>query len=211
MPKRTFNQRLTDLIDNTLCYWVLRTTDWLGHSDLANHRLRPGILKFFGMTLGAHSRISPGLFTSSFKNNLSIGDETFINRNCTIDTEDCEVAIGRYCLIGFNVSFINITHDLRLNAKGRRPQISSNPIILEDYCWVGANATILPGVNIGTGAIVGAGAVVTKNVEPYTVVGGIPATVIKKLEPDERADFETETNNVTPLPLSGSHPSHQAL
>jgi len=56
------------------------------------------------------------------------------------------------------------------------------PIRIEDDCWIGARATILPGVTIGRGSTVVAGAVVTKHVEPFSVVGGVPARIIKRLE-----------------------------
>lgn len=56
------------------------------------------------------------------------------------------------------------------------------PITIGDDVWIGGHSTILPGVTIGNGAIVAAGAVVTKDVEPNTVVGGVPAKVIKKIE-----------------------------
>ena len=59
------------------------------------------------------------------------------------------------------------------------------PIVIEDKVWIGINSTILPGVKIGYGAIVGAGSVVTKDVPPYTVAGGIPAKPIKKRYPEE--------------------------
>ena len=57
----------------------------------------------------------------------------------------------------------------------------AKPIIIDDGCWIGANATIIGGVTIGEGAVVAAGAVVTKDVEPYTMVGGVPAKIIKEL------------------------------
>jgi acetyltransferase-like isoleucine patch superfamily enzyme len=57
-------------------------------------------------------------------------------------------------------------------------RMKSSPVIIDDYVWVGINATVLQGVRIGEGAVVAAGAVVTKNVEPYTIVGGIPAKQI---------------------------------
>ena len=57
---------------------------------------------------------------------------------------------------------------------------SNEPITVEDYCWIGYGAIILAGVTVGEGSIVAAGAVVTKNVEPYSIVGGVPAQLIRK-------------------------------
>ena len=59
--------------------------------------------------------------------------------------------------------------------------LTCKPVVLKRNCWIGAGATILPGVTVGENAIVGAGSVVTKDVEPNTVVGGIPAKLIKRL------------------------------
>ena len=79
--------------------------------------------------------------------------------------------------IGPKVNLITINHDVN-------PENSSatygRPIVIEDKVWIGINSTILPGVKIGYGAIVGAGSVVTKDVPPYAIVGGVPAKLIRK-------------------------------
>lgn len=63
----------------------------------------------------------------------------------------------------------------------RRADMIPSPVRIGDKVWIGANVTILPGVTIGEGAIIAAGAVVTKDVEPRTIVGGVPAKVIKRI------------------------------
>ena len=63
----------------------------------------------------------------------------------------------------------------------RRADMVPSPVRIRDKVWIGANVTILPGVSIGEGAIIAAGAVVTKDVEPRTVVGGIPARILKRI------------------------------
>ena len=73
--------------------------------------------------------------------------------------------------------------------------VNRSIIILEDYSWVGTNATILPGITIGEGAVVGAGAVVTKNIEPWTIVVGNPARFIKKRYRDKIIKLATELRN----------------
>ncbi|MFN8258886.1 MAG: DapH/DapD/GlmU-related protein [Bacteroidales bacterium] len=115
--------------------------------------------------------------------NITIGDRSNINRNCMIWAGDtAKVIIGKDCLTGPGVTIIAS----RYNVKGRNIIRSYPPfekdIIIGDDVWLGANVVVLPGVNIGNGAIVGAGSVVTKNVEPYTVVAGVPAVEIKKRE-----------------------------
>ncbi len=89
------------------------------------------------------------------------------------------ITIDEGALIGHNVVLATINHDLD---PSKRQSMSYAPIHIGKNVWIGANATVLAGVTIGDGAVVAAGAVVTKNVEPNTIVGGVPAKVIKKLE-----------------------------
>lgn len=109
---------------------------------------------------------------------VSIGKRCFIQQCCTFFGRG-GIDIGNDVFIGPKVNLITINHDVnpdnRSATYGRR-------IVIEDKVWIGINSTILPGVRIGYGAIVGAGSVVTKNVEPMTIVAGNPARVIKKIE-----------------------------
>ncbi|MBD5435110.1 MAG: CatB-related O-acetyltransferase [Treponema sp.] len=104
--------------------------------------------------------------------------------------EDYKVRIGNYCSIGPNVLFLLgsdhylntiTTYPLKVKKMycAEREALSKGDIVLKDDVWIGANVTICSGVEIGQGAIVAAGAVVTKDVEPYAVVGGVPAKLIK--------------------------------
>ena len=94
---------------------------------------------------------------------------------------DCgkNTVIGEGALIGHNVVLATLNH---MMDPSKRAGMTYAPIHIGKNVWIGANATVLPGVTIGDGAIVAAGAVVTKDVAPNTVVGGIPAKVIKKIE-----------------------------
>ena len=83
------------------------------------------------------------------------------------------------CFIGPKCNLITINHDPNPD---NRSATYGRPIVIEDKVWIGINATILPGVKIGYGAIVGAQSVVTHDVPPMTVVGGNPARIIKKIE-----------------------------
>jgi len=110
--------------------------------------------------------------------NVKIGKYCQINENVFIQG----ATIGSYVMIAPNVSILNSTHnfdriDIPMIEQGAVKQ--DNPIV-EDDVWLGRNVTILPGIKIGKGSIVAAGAVVVKNVEPYSIVGGVPAKLIKK-------------------------------
>jgi acetyltransferase-like isoleucine patch superfamily enzyme len=91
------------------------------------------------------------------------------------------VHIGNNVHIGPDATICTDTHEVDPIIRSESKASFSCPIIIEDHCWIGARATILPGVRIGRGSTVAAGAVVAKDVEPGTVVGGVPAKVIKKL------------------------------
>ena len=110
--------------------------------------------------------------------NLSIGEHCHINEDVFIQG----AYIGNYVMIAPNVSILNSLHnhdriDIPMIFQGEAQGI--NPII-EDDVWIGRDALILPGIKIGTGSIVGAGSVVTKDIEPFSIVGGVPAKLIKK-------------------------------
>jgi acetyltransferase-like isoleucine patch superfamily enzyme len=112
---------------------------------------------------------------------LQIGDHTIIAHNCRLKIGK-EIRIGRHCLVAGNVFMFDSTgraNDPELRRNGSPPADNQvRPIILEDNVWIGRNAIIFPGVTIGEGSVVSAGAVVMTEVPPYTVVAGNPARKI---------------------------------
>lgn len=112
--------------------------------------------------------------------NISIGSGTFINTETRFGCPTDKVTIGRNVQIGPRVSFETVNHDLHFVPGKGRP-VSTQPIVVEDDAWIGAGVIVLAGVTIGRGSVVTAGAVVTRDVEPYTVAGGVPARMIKAI------------------------------
>lgn len=113
-----------------------------------------------------------------FPGQISVGDNVFINRGAVITARD-RISIGSNTLIGHYAVIISGQHGYRdrgtlINQQGRE----SAPIVIEEDVWVGAHAVILKGVVLGRGCVVAAGSVVTRSVEPYTVVAGTPARQI---------------------------------
>ncbi|WP_018755693.1 acyltransferase [Paenibacillus terrigena] len=103
---------------------------------------------------------------------IVIGDRTYINRRTEIMSKSL-VKIGNDCAISWDVVISDTDyHEIE-------GTVSTKPIVIGDKVWIGCKSTILKGVTIGNGAVVAAGSVVTKDVEPYTLVAGIPAKVIK--------------------------------
>lgn len=116
----------------------------------------------------------------NYGKNISIGKNVFINFDCTFLALG-GITIEDDVLIGPKVNLITENHPL--NPKERKGLIAK-PILIKKNSWIGANATILPGVTIGENAVVAAGAVVSKDVPDNTIVGGIPAKIIKEITND---------------------------
>ena len=104
---------------------------------------------------------------------LLIGNNTVINKRCVIDARG-GVFLGNNVDIAQDVQIWSAEH----NVKSSNHEMISSPVFIGNNVWIATRATILPGVTIGEGAVVASGAVVTKNVEPYTIVGGVPAKKI---------------------------------
>ena len=122
----------------------------------------------------------PPFYTDCGKN-IHIGKNVFINMGCKFQDQG-GIFIGDGALIGHNVVLATLNH--AISPKDRSSMIPA-PIHIGKNVWIGSNATILPGVTIGDGAIVAAGAVVTKDVLENTIVGGVPAKVIRTIREEE--------------------------
>lgn len=109
--------------------------------------------------------------------NVKIGNDVYIGRGVFIYAGD-KVSIGNGVLIANCCTLLTRNHNVSRKAPIFTQGFSYSPITIEDDVWLGTRVTILPGVHIGKGAVIGAGAVVTKNVAPYTIVGGVPAKEI---------------------------------
>ena len=116
-------------------------------------------------------------FNTDCGKNLVFGKRVFVNSGCKFQDQG-GITIGDDVLIGQNVVIATLNHAMDPDSRG---DMDPKPVHIGNKVWIGANATILPGVSIGEGAIVAAGAVVTKDVAPLTVVAGIPAKIIKRL------------------------------
>ena len=109
------------------------------------------------------------------RSNIFIGNNTAINRRCYLDGRG-GITIGDNVSISPEVHLITASHD----ANSCNFEYYTRAILIEDYVWIGTRAIILPGVKLGKGCVVATGAVVTKHVEPFNIVGGVPAKIIGK-------------------------------
>ena len=120
-------------------------------------------------------------FYADFGKNISIGKDVFINSGCHFQDQG-GIEIGDGTLIGHNVVLATINHDFYPENNRKNHY---QPVKIGSHVWIGSNATVLPGVSIGEWAVVAAGAVVTKDVPDFTIVGGIPAKIMKRITKKE--------------------------
>ena len=116
-------------------------------------------------------------FTSDCGLNIHLGEGVFINAGCRFQDQG-GIYIGDRTLIGHNAVIATLNHNMD---PAKRANLLPSPVHIGNDVWFGSNVTVLPGVTIGDGAVVAAGAVVTKDVEPNTVVAGVPARLVRRL------------------------------
>lgn len=157
---------------------------------LANHlprirlsdRIRYLLLRWAGMKIPGRCTIWSPIRVRPLggARNVEVGVGSFLNSEVRFGVPRDKVTIGRDVRIGPRVMFETAGHDLRYvpgEARGK----TSGPIVVEDGVWIGAGAIITQGVTIGRGAVVAAGAVVNRDVEPETIVGGVPAKLLDRV------------------------------
>lgn len=138
--------------------------------------LRWRALRAYGMHIESCA-ILPGVKFGSAR--VSIGEGTFVNEDCVF-ANSVLVSIGRRCDIAHDVMFVTNTHELGDDQR-RAGASKTAPIQVGDGCWIGARAVILPGVAIGSGTIIAAGAIVSQDCEAHSLYAGVPARKIRDL------------------------------
>ena len=129
--------------------------------------------------IGQNSLIWPP-FHCVYGKNIYLGDYVFLNVLCTI--LDCnEVRLGNHVMVGPGVQIYTAAHLLQAEPRNQGWEVAK-PVVVDDNVWIGGSAILLPGVRVGLNAVVGAGAVVTRDVPANTVVAGNPARVIREIE-----------------------------
>ena len=131
------------------------------------------------MRLGRGVRLGRGCFVTAGGGSLTLGDNVAVSPCAHLGADNGRIEIGAQTAIGPGTVIRAANHrfarqDLPIMHQGHQP----GQVIIEDDVWIGANCVITPDVRIGRGAVVGAGAVVTRNVAPFSIVAGVPAKVI---------------------------------
>lgn len=145
-------------------------------SSLMPLALRWRALRAYGLDV-AKCRISPKVWFGSSR--VSIGRGTFINYGCMFNTS-APIVIGMNCDIGMNVVFVTSSHVIGPPDR-RAGAATTAPISVGSGTWIGANSVVLPGVTIGAGCVIAAGAVVTKDCDAHGLYAGVPAKKLRSL------------------------------
>lgn len=169
----TLREAIPKIITRFYHYWLdfeLMLLRWVGH--VPSHTFRRFCYKLAGMKIGKGSVIH--MWANFFQpRNIQIGEGTIIGDHAFLDGR-AKLIIGNHVDIASSVMIYNSEHDL---ASSDFSAIEET-VEIGDYCFIGPRVIILPGVKIGRGAAVAAGAVVTKDVDDFAIVGGVPAKVI---------------------------------
>src|ERR1700722_1173022 len=139
--------------------------------------IREAFEELIGKPVGESFNLIPPFYTD-YGLNITVGRAVFIGHECAF-TGHAAINIADEVMIAHKVNLVTAGHPVEPDK--RRSYITAAPIAIERNVWIGAAATILPGVTIGADAVVAAGAVVTRDVPPATLVAGVPATVIRHL------------------------------
>ena len=162
---------------NLIDYLISIILSILPHAPGANE-FKGWLMSLRGTKIGQRVKLWSGIWIDRF-DCLEIGDDVTVGKDVIFVTGG-GIKIGHRTMIGHGSKLISVGHRI---PPGRGQMRFSGPdldeIVVANDVWIAAQVVILPGVTIGEGAVVAAGAVVTKNIEPFTVVGGVPAQVIR--------------------------------
>jgi len=146
-------------------YWTLRCV-----AVIPSHRLRNVLLRHvYGLKMDDRAILHKG-FRLRKPNQIVIGEGTVVGERCELDGRR-GIQMGKNVNVSSEVLMYTLQHDVQSSSFATK----GGPIQIHDHAWISVRAIILPGITIGEGAVIAAGAVVTKDVLPYTIVGGVPA------------------------------------
>lgn len=144
--------------------------------------LRPPLYRLAGVRIGERTRIFGAV---DIEGPGAIFENVIIGSGCSLTTPlylnaSAEIRIGNRVVIGHHVMIVTDSHDMN-DPEQRGGERYARPVVIEDGVWIGARVTILQGVTLGRGSVIAAGSVVTRDVPPHALAGGIPARVLKTL------------------------------
>jgi len=168
-----------------------------GTARLNWHGIHPSGKTGCALAVGENTTVEGLIFFENHNACVTIGERTFIGGGSKLVAAE-SVTVGSDVLISWGVTIVDHnSHSIRFSERsqdvldwreGRKDwsNVKTGPAVIGDKAWLGLNVVVLKGVTVGEGAIVGAGSVVTKDVAPWTIVGGNPARLIREIPEDER-------------------------
>ncbi len=158
-------------------YLAVVVIEYLPHLPIFNS-LKSYLMRWRGAIIGARIKLLSGIWIDRFSS-LQIGDDVSLAKDI-IMVATGGIQIGDRTMIGYGTTILTANHRI---PKNRGPMRFSGTdlkkVIIENDVWIGTRVVLMPGITVGEGSIVGAGAVVNKDVPPFSIVGGVPAIVIR--------------------------------
>ena len=178
MEKRTYVEAGSELFltFHKLSQNALKITNELNNKYHKPEKIRKLFAKLTQSKVDETFGMFPPFYTDCGIN-IKVGKNVFINACCRFQDQG-GIEIGDNCLIGHNTTIATLNHDFNPE---KRANLTPSPVKIGKNVWIGSDCTILPGVEIGDGAIIGAGSVVTKSIPSNSVAVGNPARVIKEI------------------------------
>lgn len=161
-----------------LASFILNT---IAASTLFSERWRLYLYQQFGLKSTSAQIYARCGFSDSDLSRVSIGKNTFVHGGVQFDNS-AEIEIGEGVDIAMNVQLITTTHSMEPTEKRMGWGCTRRPIAIDNDCWIGANVTIMPGVTVGAGCMIGTGSLVTNNCEPGGLYLGVPARRVRSLD-----------------------------
>lgn len=179
MSKKTYVEEGSELFEtfHKLAQAALKITIELNNKYHTPNEIRELFSELTGSDVDETFKLFPPFYTECGKN-IAVGKSVFINACCRFQDHG-GITIGDGCFFGHNVTIATLNHEINpLN----RANIIPKPVTIGKKVWIGSDCTILPGVEIGEGAIIAAGSVVTKNVPRNTIAAGNPAKIVREIK-----------------------------
>ncbi len=158
--------------------WLCRLVVYAASDSGIGYRARNAAFRALGFSVDASARVKTPEYIG--KGILVISEGVFINRGSYFDLT-AKIEIGNNVVIGHGVTFITAGHSIGRSTR-RAGEAYGTPISIGSGCWIGANVTVMPGVKIGKGCVVAAGAVVINDVPDDSMIAGVPAKIKRSLE-----------------------------
>ena len=166
----------------------MQKMDEFNATTSAQFELRQKLMKEMLGAIGENCYIEPPFHGNWGGKNLFFGNNVYANFNLTV-VDDVEIIVGNNVLFAPNCTLTTANHPLDSTLRGKGYQYCKK-IVIEDNVWLGSNVVVLPGVTIGANSVIGAGAVVTKNIPANSLAMGVPCRVVREITDEDKKFYD---------------------